>query len=137
MSIKEELLRQKKEIDEALQAIAAKEREEEELAEKEAMMANGLFIPLRYAIVKEDIYWCSGDERIQSHGYGTARRFLRGPSFESGDSLVLIKDSTNQLIWVPFQENGDYTESEDDSHIPNDKIYDMLELLPEGIQITS
>ena len=127
---KESLLQQKQKIEEKLQAIAAKEREEEERAAKQTMINNGLLTPLKYAVVKEDIYWCSGDEKIESEGYGVASDFLGVPSFDRGDRLVLIKDSTNDLIWVPFEASGDYSKSEDDTHISNDEIYDMLEITP-------
>lgn len=125
---KEELILMRENIEKELLNIAQKEQQEEALKKRELNILNGKYTPLKHGIVTEDIYWCSGDETIESQGFGVASDFLGSPYFEKGEKMVLIRNSDDELIWVPSQEDGDYM-CYNDISIHEDEVYDMIQII--------
>jgi hypothetical protein len=109
--------------------------EKQELADKErkkaaAFAALGQYTPLKHAIVKKDIFYVTGDEKVETFGYATAREILGFPAFKSKEELVLILTSEKKKIWVSKKEDGNYLISRWDHHMTEGEAENYITILP-------
>lgn len=118
---KEHLLKQKQAIDAALAAIEQQESEAQELQRNQERMRRGLYVPLKHASVKRDMFFVTGDERIEVEGYCTAREILGSPAFKENERLVLIRTESNMLMWTPQRADGNYEQSDEDHTLTEDE----------------
>lgn len=105
---KEHLLKQRAAIDEALDAIVKQEKINEENRIALSFTQSGQYVPLKKATVKRDVFYFTGDERVETFGYASAREILGSPAFKAKEVVVLIKNHDNKKVWVSEKADGNY-----------------------------
>ncbi len=125
-SNKEYLLKQRAAIDLALSELEEQDLVEQKRKKAAAFAALGQYTPLKNAIVKEDIFFVTGDEQIETYGYATAREILANLAFEANEELVLILTSDNKKIWVSKKEDGNYQIGRWDHHMTEGEAEDYI-----------
>lgn len=120
----------KQQLEQELAEIKKQEAAEEDRKERQSLLDQGFYAPLKRGKIKSTIWYLSEyDFKEISDGYYTARQILGDPTFKKDDEVVLINCQGDKR-WYKKQENENYFYIEDNEYGIDEHNLEFIQMLP-------